>query len=951
MPSCLNIFNMKKLNFIKIRKRNFFNKLKDIFIKKSENSVTEEPQTIDYSKTKLHKELMKVDDNDVASIKQKYELYDKGYEKTDILKKDDEFGDIVKYSDFLEEGKEKFENTLTKYYSGSKYLEKNKEYMKLLNLVDKKSKQFYTTYKEEYKYNLEPTDEKWYKETIYSTKNDEIDDLYTNDNILRKKRSNFRSFKAEVDEVEKHIKVPDHPTFPTMVNTPFESYTDYFQWLYNDTTREFKIFKKREEEYTYTSLLKNKYIEYNLLEEFDECRMISNLSSMQISKNYIVYKKDNEDISLYFINNDSVEPSNRGNIRHGDYQSKEVFSLKDFIELNTKYTDVGFLEFSKKLLENIENGRDCLYNFKLCPKEQFLLLFFDLTGENKCFDILIKDIVNDVLLPVVIYSSHIDIAFDYHDGFYYTQLDKYGRPCKIFRHQIGKAQIHDTLIYFERNENLKLSAFNCNSFEHIYIEISTNYNPSVNEIWFKSSSDLNKLDFKCIKKMEKNIHYSIKYSNGYFYLLSNRSDTYDKFLQKIFISPQNISGLLEFSKIEQKEETGLTTLSRVLSDERKETTDYYTESISNNSLMLPTVQDIIKIEDNINIIDFQVFKNFLVILEEVDKKRHFKVLNLLSGNTYIHEPMLENMNVSLLNNLSYDSSYFRHNTSSPTQPEMTIDYSLGTRKSYTVHQAQYKKFDIGKYKTETMYIDDRNKEAKIPVILNYREDLFSTESPYILYTKGSMSKKSDLNFNDMLVKLIDRGFVWTIPQIRGTNFFDFDWYSQGVAENKIKHFTDFMDVAYFLIDNNITKKVILYGDEYSGCITATVALIQNPEFFASTVLRNSAFDLFDLCNYNKDISLIEEFGDINNKDYYDLIKLYSPYHAILPERYNPILITHDENYKYKTQAYKFIAKLRKKNKLLKGSSKVYLNELPIAFSVEEKNASLYSFIIGDIFFK
>jgi protease II len=958
-------------NLIKYSNKSFFKRLKNLFgrnkqIENIENNNNEksENNNLDYSKTKLNKDLINADNFNKEIINKKYELYDKGYERQEILKIDEEFGEVVKYSDFLEEGKDKFKTTLTKYYSETKHLEKNKEYMNLLNLVDTKSKQLYSTYKEEYKYNLEPTDDKWYKETIYSTKKDEIDELYTEDNIFRRKQSGFRSFKDEIEACEKDIKVPDHPAFPMKVTTPFESYTDYFQWLYNTNSNEYKVFKSQEKRYAFSSLLKHKLIERNLLEDFEESRMISNLSSMQISRNYIVFKKEHDGLSLHFVNSDSVEPEKRGNIRLGDYRAKEVFGLKDFIELNTKYTDVNFLDFTKKLLEAVENDRDCLYSFRLCPKEQFLVLFFDLKGDGKSFDVLIKDIANDILLPVVLYNCDFDIAFDKHDGFYYTQLDLFSRPCKIFRHQIGRAQIYDSLIYHDRNENLKLRVFNCNSNEYTYIEISTNYTPSVNEIWFKPTSDLNKIDFKCVKRMEKNIYYSIKYANNYFYMLTNKSDTYDKSLKKIFINPQKIAGLLEHSKVDIKSDsneeavpdnnTALTTLSSIIStnDSKAEIKDYLSDLINNsNSLILPSVQDIIKTEDYINIIDFQSFKNYLVILEEIEKRCQFKIINLFTNNTYIHEPVLDNMNIRLQDNNAYDSYYFRYTVSSPIQPETTIDYSLGTRKSYTVHQGQFKKFDPTKYKSETMYIDDRNKEVKIPVILNYREDLYTSDSPHILYTKGSQSKKNDLEFNDMLVKLMDRGFVWVIPQVRGTNYFDFDWYSQGIAEHKLKHFTDFMDVAFFFIDNGAAGKLILYSEDYSGSVTASVALIQNPDLYSLSVFSNSAFDVYDLCMNNLGVSIVEEFGDINNKDFYETMKLYSPYHSILPEKYGPVLVSHTEGYKYKTQAYKFVAKMRKKNKLMKNTSnKIFLNEFPSVYTVEEKNAFIYSFIIGNTFF-
>lgn len=88
---------------------------------------------------------------------------------------------------------------------------------------------------------------------------------------------------------------------------------------------------------------------------------------MQISNNYLVFKKSQEDSSIKFVVANSVEPSKRGLVRLKDYEEKEVFGLGDFVEVNTKYTDVGFIDFIKKITRS--NWKQCELFSKLCPKE------------------------------------------------------------------------------------------------------------------------------------------------------------------------------------------------------------------------------------------------------------------------------------------------------------------------------------------------------------------------------------------------------------------------------------------------------------------------------------------------------------------------------------------------------------------------------------------------------
>ena len=501
----------------------------------------------------------------------------------------------------------------------------------------------------------------------------------------------------------------------------------------------------------------------------------------------------------------------------------------------------------------------------------------------------------------------------------------------------------------------------------IYIEILTNTdNVTVNEIWFKPANDLDKIDFLCIKRMEKNINYSVKYTNGAFYLLLNRSDTYDKSLKRIRINNPKIYGLLEHSVIHKKHKnetytefdtSKLNPLAKSknselqIIDEKNKIIDVFEESLSQSTNSIIALNhDIVGLNENINIINFEVFKNYLVILEEAEKTRRFKIYNLKTNNFYIHEPPVDNMNIVLQDNVAFESNYFRYLTSGPVMPVHTVDFSMGTRKPYTVHTAQYLKHEPNKYKSEVIYIPDRDNEVKIPVIISYKEDLYNNESPFILYTKGALSNKTDLNFKETLVSLMDKGFVWAVPQIRGTNFFDFDWYSQAIAEHKIKHFTDFIDVAYHLKDNSLCGKIIIYGEGYSGGLTAAVAFMQNPNFFDATVLHNAALDVFELCmDKGKDIKIIEEFGDIIHRQYYELMKLYSPHHTLTPVSHTPILVACDPYDKNMSQSMKFVAKLRYKNKDTGDLNKIYFEVMTSRINEIERQAYISSFILGNTY--
>ena len=245
------------------------------------------------------------------------------------------------------------------------------------------------------------------------------------------------------------------------MQTPFETFTDKFQWLADLQSKQTKKFLYDENVHSSCKLYKYSHLERILLDEYLDRDMVSPLCSFQLSNNLILFKKNREDITLYLINSHNLAAEERGlldiiKLQEKDIEVKEVFGLNDFIELNTRFTDLNFLDFTKRLIDKIEMEEDCLYDMYLNKNEQFLVLVFDMYGDQKSFDLLIKDIKNDVLLPVVIYNTDGKIAFDDFDGVFYTQRDISGRFHKVFRHQIGKSMRNDILIYNEKSENFKL---------------------------------------------------------------------------------------------------------------------------------------------------------------------------------------------------------------------------------------------------------------------------------------------------------------------------------------------------------------------------------------------------------------------------------------------------------------------------------------------------------------
>ena len=392
----------------------------------------------------------KTDENSIEKINSIY----KSYNKQELLKKDSEFGDVTTYSDFVDKGTEKFDNLITKYYHFNRDLENNKEYTELMKIISEKYKKLYTNYKEEYKYELNKNEERWYKEVIFSKQKDITDEYFKEEDYNKKTpNSSPRNYKEEAKIMEEIAYEPNHPKIPVKKDTPFGSFTDHFDWVKDMNIKETKTFCYYELLYSKYNLYRYSTLEYEILSELLDYDNLTVQCPVQMSKKLLIYKKSHDNLTIYCKDPISLPPGNRGNYRRfiAENESENIiFGLRDFLNLNKAIDniDINILDFTKKLLEKIENEDKVLIDFFLCPKEIYLVLVFDLFQENsKSMDLLIKDIKSNILFPVIIHNSDGEIAFDKHGGIYFSEVDITGRGHKIFRHSIGSHRKNDILIY------------------------------------------------------------------------------------------------------------------------------------------------------------------------------------------------------------------------------------------------------------------------------------------------------------------------------------------------------------------------------------------------------------------------------------------------------------------------------------------------------------------------
>ena len=129
-------------------------------------------------------------------------------------------------------------------------------------------------------------------------------------------------------------------------------------------------------------------------------------------------------------------------------------------------------------------------------------------------------------------------------------------------------------------------------------------------------------------------------------------------------------------------------------------------------------------------------------------------------------------------------------------------------------------------------------------------------------------------------------------------------------------FTDFIDVSKYLIDKKYTSSSHLHAAGGSaGGLLMGVIINEAPELYRSVL---AAVPFVDIITTMLDDTIplttgeYDEWGNPNQKDYYDYMKSYSPYDNVKHQSYPNLLITaglHDSQVQYWEPA-KWVAKLR-----------------------------------------
>jgi oligopeptidase B len=230
-------------------------------------------------------------------------------------------------------------------------------------------------------------------------------------------------------------------------------------------------------------------------------------------------------------------------------------------------------------------------------------------------------------------------------------------------------------------------------------------------------------------------------------------------------------------------------------------------------------------------------------------------------------------------------------------------------------------------------------------------------NPFLLYAYGSYGATMDPYFSSVRLSLLDRGFIYAIAHVRGSEYLGRQWYEDGKLLNKKNTFTDFIDASKFLISEKYTSKDHLYasGGSAGGLLMGAIVNMA-PELYNGVI---ASVPFVDVVTTMLDDSIplttgeYDEWGNPNDSQYYEYMKSYSPYDNVTAMQYPNMLVTtglHDSQVQYWEPA-KWVAKLRE----LKQGNNVLLLQINMEaghggasgrFEALKEVAMDYSFLFG-----
>ncbi len=329
-------------------------------------------------------------------------------------------------------------------------------------------------------------------------------------------------------------------------------------------------------------------------------------------------------------------------------------------------------------------------------------------------------------------------------------------------------------------------------------------------------------------------------------------------------------------------------------------------------------QDWIAHRDDVFIEDFELFDGFTALAERSGGLERVRLLKT-DGEDYIRaDESAYSMGLDV--NSEPDTDWVRYGYTSMTTPATVYELNVKTgERRLLKRQPVLGGYDPAHYVTERLWATARD-GTRIPVSIVYRKGFEKNGKAALLqYGYGSYGASMDPGFSVTAVSLLDRGMAYAIAHIRGGQEMGRRWYEDGKLLKKKNSFTDFIDVTGFLVSEGYAApdRVAAHGGSAGGLLMGAIANMAPEQY--RVILSQVPF--VDVVTTMLDPSIplttneYDEWGNPEQKPFYDYIATYSPYDNLEAKAYPAMFVgtgLWDSQVQYWEPA-KYVARLRDLN--------------------------------------
>lgn len=571
----------------------------------------------------------------------------------------------------------------------------------------------------------------------------------------------------------------------------------------------------------------------------------------------------------------------KGRIKEND--TTVPYKLNGYWYLTRYETGKDYPIFVRKK-ERLEASEDILFDCNIMAKAHS---YFSMGGiaispdntmaayttdrvSRRQYTIQIKNLITGEIYPDIIKNTtgSATWANDNKTLFYSVKDDVTLRSHKIIKHKLFTDAKDDIEVYHEKDETFNTFVYKTKSKKYLVIGSSSTL---TNEYRFLNA-DTPDAEFSIFQERVRELDYNIAHYNDSFYIIANKD------------------GATNFKLLKTSE----------------------------NATAKENWEEVIPHRENVLLEDIEIFKDYLIVNERENGLNKLRIISWNGEEDYFLPSDSETYTTYIGNNPDFNSDNMRYGYNSLTAPSAVIDYNLKTKQSEIKKEQEVLggKFNKENYESKRIWATARD-GVKVPISLVYKKGIeLDGTNPLLQYAYGSYGSTIDPSFSTIRLSLLDRGFVYAISHIRGSEYLGRNWYEKGKLLTKKNTFTDFIDCSKYLIEQKYTsnKHLYAYGGSAGGLLMGAI-INMNPELYNGVL---AAVPFVDVVTTMLDDTIplttgeYDEWGNPNDKVYYDYMKSYSPYDNVQAKAYPNMLVTtglHDSQVQYWEPA-KWVAKLR-----------------------------------------